>query len=268
MIWALMALACRQSMVSSAPVPDKVRPEYVNQVVGDYGRLLAKVVTRDGYVDYDALEADREPLDAYVALLGTDWPGRIGKDWHGRYLNAYNALTMFQVLERGRPDSVRDVDGWLPVDGAGFFFETAFRVNGEWLSLSEIEHERVRQLELDLRDHAALNCASMSCPPLRAELYEDRGPGLKRQLHQQMERWMNDDERGVRFEGDEVVFSPIFDWFKNDFHFFSAGLDPCAIAAQYTDGERRRRLEELSAKGCPRRYFEYDWSLNDASRRP
>ncbi|MEM6931364.1 MAG: DUF547 domain-containing protein [Myxococcota bacterium] len=259
----LLAVGCRQGLVSDVT-------EVPKSVIEDYDALLAEVVTPDGYVDYDALEADRGALDAYVAHIGQpgSWPGKIGKDWHGRYLNVYNALTLFQVLERGRPDSVLDVSSlWVPRAGAGFFFTTAFRVKGEWLSLSEIEHERVRQLELDLRDHAALNCASMSCPPLRAELYEPRGKRLRRQLDDQMRRWMQDPARGVRFDGDEVVFNPIFDWFANDFDFFSAGRDPCAIAAEYSDGEPKRRLEELSANGCPRRYFDYDWSLNDAARR-
>jgi len=257
----LLVAGCRQSMVSEAEPPLTVRR--------DYADLLAKVVTQEGYVDYDALEADREPLDAYVAWIADPraWPGRIGRDWHGRYLNVYNALTLFQVLERGRPASVLEPSGIIPEPGARFFVETAFRVNGEWLSLSEIEHERVRQLELDVRDHAALNCASMSCPPLRPDLYAERGRELQLQLTHQMERWMADDERGLRFEGDEVVFSPIFDWFSWDFYFFSGERNPCEVAAVFTDGDRQRRLQDLAARGCPHRHFEYDWSLNDAAQR-
>ncbi|MEN0066490.1 MAG: DUF547 domain-containing protein [Myxococcota bacterium] len=260
-LWlGLVALSgCRQGMRSTADVPPTVRE--------DYDSLLAKVVTPDGYVDYDALEADRGPLDAYIAFIGdpASWPGKSGRDWHGRFLNAYNALSMFQVLERDRPSSVQEPRGWLPRAGSRFFFETAFLVRGEWLSLSEIEHERVRQLELDLRDHAALNCASMSCPPLRNELYAVRGADLRNQLTDQMHRWMRDEARGVRIEDDVAVFNPIFDWFAGDFEFFSAGLDPCAIASQYSKGQRRDRLESLSADGCPHRFFEYDWALNDAS---
>lgn len=261
MIAWLLLVGCRQGLTADVAVP--------RTVVEDYDALIHKVVTEDGYVDYDALEADRGPLDAYVAHIAKEkaWPERIGRRWQARWLNAYNALVLFNVLEHDRPDSVLDVSGWIPKAGSGFFFETAFLVRGEWLSLSEIEHERVRQLDLDLRDHAALNCASMSCPPLRAELYGEGGENLRGQLDDQMQRWVADDERGLYFEGEEVVFNPIFDWFARDFEFFSAGLDPCAVAAQYAKGDRRQRLQDLSSRGCPRRFFEYDWSLNDAARR-
>lgn len=270
-IGLLLVPGCRSSLQSpTVDVPPTVRE--------DYDALLHRVVTADGLVDYDLLDERRHELDAYVAWIALPraWQAR-RPNWHGRYLNVYNALTLFQVLERGRPDSVLDPRGLLPAAGAKFFYETAFLVNGEWLSLSEIEHERVRQMELDLRDHAALNCASMSCPPLRNELYGQRGVVLRRQLADQMKRWMNDRKRGVRIEYDGpdgeaggngvAVFNPIFDWFANDFEFFSAGQDICQIAAHYATDDLRLDLGQLSEKGCPHRFFEYDWSLNDAGRR-
>lgn len=249
---------CRETMRSPAGW-DKGAPKA-------WEARLAEVVTDEGLVDYDALEADRAALDAYVAWLGDEqaWPGRLTRDWHAQYLNAYNALVLFQVLERGRPASVRDVQGLVPIPGYKFFHGTQFPLGADHLTLSEVEHERVRWKEMDYRDHAALNCASRSCPPLRPELYVARG--LKRQLDDQMSRWMSDPERGVRVEGGVAVFSPIFDWYARDFSFFSGGQDPCAIAADYVqDRALARQLTELSAAGCPRTYFEYDWSLNDGS---
>jgi hypothetical protein len=264
--WALVPLvlfavafaACREPMRSPA--------QWDKGAMRAWEVRLAEIVTEDGLVDYDALEADRSALDGYVAWLADErsWPGRLTRDWHAQYLNAYNALVMFQVLERGRPASVLDVGGIVPVPGYKFFAATQFALGADWLTLSEIEHERVRWKEMDYRDHSALNCASMSCPPLRNELY--RPPQLRQQLDDQMKRWMSDPERGVRVEGGRAVFSPIFEWFERDFHFFSGGKDPCTIAAEHTgDHELARQLRALSAEGCPRTYFEYDWSLNDAS---
>ncbi len=226
------------------------------------------MVTDDGYVDYDLLESERETLDKYVAWLATPgaWQGKTTKDWHARYLNVYNTLVLYQVVERGRPNSVLEPRRLLPIDGAAFFLETQFNLGGdEWLSLSEIEHERIRQKELDLRDHAAMNCASMSCPPLRSELY--RPASLQGQLDDQMSRWVMDDERGLRFEGDKVLFNPIFDWYARDFEFWTAGLDLCTIASQYASGRRQQRLVDLAAQGCPHAFFGYDWRLNDAADR-
>lgn len=255
-----LLLACRTTMVSGADPGENARREY--------GDLLAEVVTEDGYVDYDALEANRGPLDRYVAQLALDDNdvGKKAKHRHAYWLNAYNALVLYQVLERGRPDSVLDVNGWIPKAGSGFFLETQFDVGGNYLSLSEIEHERIRQMELDYRDHAAMNCASMSCPPLRNELYAT--PKLQGQLRDQMRRWIMDDERGVRIEGNTIVVSPIFEWFHRDFVFFSAGMNLCELAATYATDNKRRALDVMADSGeCTWRTFDYDWSLNDAAKR-
>lgn len=254
-----LAIACRTTMTSPADGEGDARQAY--------GELLAEVVTDDGYVDYDALESNREPLDRFVAWLARDEAhiGKKTKHRHAYWLNAYNALVLYQVLERGRPDSVHDVGGWLPKTGSGFFIETAFPVGGDVLSLSEIEHERVRMMELDYRDHAALNCASMSCPPLRNELYAT--PRLQAQLRDQMRRWVMDDERGVRIDGDTLVVNPIFEWFERDFVFMSAGMDTCELAATYAVDNKKRSLDRMIESGCKTTTFEYDWSLNDAARR-
>jgi len=231
-----------------------------------YNAMLEQVVTDDGLVDYDLLEANRHPLDRMVAWIGDEvsYKGKKAKHRHAYWLNAYNALVIFQVMERGRPASVLEPRGWIPKAGSAFFFETTFEVGGNRVSLSEIEHERVRHTELDFRDHAALNCASRSCPPLRDELY--RTEKLQSQLRDQMERWVADDERGVRVEDGVAVFNPIFSWYERDFIFTSAGMSICEIAATYSDGEKKEALEAVVAAGCPHRFFDYDWSLNDASR--
>ncbi len=244
--------------------PDVVPDETAQE---DWGATLREVVTAKGYVDYDRLEQRRDTLDAYVAWLADpiNWEGKLTRDWHARYLNAYNALVLYQVLERDRPASVQEPRRLIPMDGAAFFLETQFKLGHDWLSLSEIEHERVRQRELDYRDHAALNCASRSCPPMRNELYKARGDLLRLQLDQQMARWVMDNERGVHFEDDVVVFSPIFDWFAGDFQFLSAGLDLCTLTSQFARGKKRKRLEQAAVEGCKHRFGDYDWSLNHAS---
>jgi hypothetical protein len=231
----------------------------------EYASLLEEVVTDDGYVDYAKLEADRRPLDRYVAWLSGENPlrGKQTGDHHAFWLNAYNALALFEVLERGRPATVLDVKGWLPMLGAGFFRETQFKVEDDWLTLGEIQDERLRWMELDLRDQAAMTRASRSGPPMRKELYT-RGD-LERQLRDQMRRWLDDDDRGVRVEDDRAVFNPIFQWYARDFDFFSAGKDICEIASNYTSAKKSRELSDLSERGCPHAFFDYDWRLNDAT---
>ncbi len=235
-----------------------------SEAVEAWGNLLGQVVTDDGLVDYDRLAAQRAVLDRYLVHLSArsvlDKKGP--KIRHALWLNAYNALVLHSVLERGRPASVLDVEGLLPVPGVGFFVATQYEVGGELVSLWDIEHERLRLYYQDLRDHGALNCASRACPPLRPSLYTV--PGLGEQLDEQMRVWLNDPARGVWVDGDTAVFSALFDWYARDFEVWSAGRDPCSVAAEYADEPLASALAVLSAQGCPRRFMDYDWSLNQA----
>lgn len=248
---------CRQSMRPDGP-PPKTDP------TAAYEALLREVVSPEGYVDYDKLAENREALDQYVAWLAGPriWKRRGVGERHAPYLNAYNALTLYQVLERDQPDSVLDVRGLLPSRGSGFFVETQFKLGPDWLSLSEIAHERVRMAEMDPRSHAALGCAAMSCPPLRPQVYKYKADELQSQLRDQMAVWVADDRRGVRIERGEAVFNPIFSWHARDFEFWTAGQDLCTFTSKFAVGLKQVQLEELAAQGCPHRFFEFDWRLN------
>lgn len=257
MIFALW-WACR------APVgPDLDAP--LRDPSAEWGALLSSAVDGRGRVDYDALAADRSVLDRYVAWLGR--PGAVPVKQRGQtalWLNAYNAFVLWSALDAGRPASVRDVPSrWFGPPGAGFFVERAFALGRERVSLWDLEHERLRDRTQDYRVHAALNCASWSCPPLRAELYV--GERLDAQLADQMRGWVNDPERGVSLDGGEVVFSPLFDWYARDFLVWTQAPDLCAVAARHADASLAQALKERSAAGCPHRFSAYDWRLNDVS---
>lgn len=256
---ALVLLAgCKETLE-----PDVVAP--ASDPSFAWGALLADVVTDDGYVDYDQLELRRGTLDSYVAWLGN---GRLPHDSLARnayWINAYNALVLWTVLEEGRPPSVLDVapTRFFPGPrGVGFFVQRQFRFRPEKLSLSEIEDEKLRVQRQDIRLHAALNCASRSCPPLRNELYTQRR--LEWQLQDQMVHWVNDPERGVRVVDGQAEFSALFDWYAKDFRDWTAHDDLCTTAARFARGTMAVELRALSEQGCPHTFREYDWRLNDA----
>jgi hypothetical protein len=248
--------ACRPVLAPRVAAPSKDPSD-------DWEAVLRDVVTPDGWVDYAALEARREPLDRYVAWIGRS--RRIDRDSarHAFLLNAYDALVMYAVLEDGRPASTEDVEGWLPFPGSGFYVERAFLVDGQPLSLFELLQEQIRNRVLDYRDHAAIHGGRASDPPVRPELY--RAQGLGRQLDQQMARWIADDVRGVRVEEGEAVFSPVFDRYAWDFSFQTVGDDLCTTAARYALGGEKEALQALAGQGCPHRFAEPDPTLNDAA---
>ncbi len=256
-MWALAG--CRSALVPGVPAPTA-------DPSAEWQALLGRSLHDSGRVDYDLLRRERAALDAYVAWLGDDAGYPEGPAARFAYwLNAYNALVLFAVLEEGLdlgpapPRSVMSVRGWIPVDGAGFFIERVFRVGGGWYSLWDIEHLALRGRTLDYRLHAAISCASVSCPALSSRLYTVSN--LESQLDRQMRRWVRDPERGVRVEGDRVVLPALFDWFRRDFEFWSGGDDLCTVAAAFAAPDVAGVLRAASSAGCDPEFAPYDWSL-------
>jgi len=226
--------------------------------------ILAEHVARDGF-DYAALAADSAPLENYLATLQAVTPAEL-TSWsdEARYafwINAYNAYTIALIVENHPLDSIRDLDRLF---GAQSVFDEAFiplgalHGDGGPLSLNDIEHGLLRAELKDARVHAAVNCASVSCPPLRNEAFV--ASRLEEQLDGQMRAFIADRERN-RFLVPELraELSKIFDWFKADFE----------RDATSTRGYLMRYAPEsdkMFISNAKLGFAKYDWSLNEARR--
>lgn len=215
--------------------------------------LLAQAVDEQGLVDYALLKQERPTLEAYVHSLGQVTPLEPDQAF-ARGINAYNAFVLLGVLDQDIQGSVRDLSfGVFPAKGVAFFGGLRFQFQGSWVSLNKLETRGLRQSFDDPRVHAAINCASMGCPPLSPTLYS--GEDLDQQLDAAMQRFVA--ERN-RIEGDTAVFSSILDWFQEDF--VGPDGDPsglCLALAPYDPA-----YAALHEQGCPHRFEPYDWSLN------
>ncbi len=224
-----------------------------------------------GGVDYDAVRGDELELRRFVATLGTIGPRvtpeRFTTDVErlSYYVNAYNALVLLGVVDNWPIDTVHDVHGWLdPRAGFGFFYGLRFPLDGAEINLYDLENERIRGF-VDARIHAAINCASKSCPALMPFAFEPAQ--LDAQLDAVTRAFCSspvhvrvDDEAG------EIQLSAIFDWYKPDFEeharrlgrpatiedFILAFATP-AVAADLD----RARAAEFDVVFLP-----YDWGLN------
>ena len=69
----------------------------------------------------------------------------------------------------------------------------------------------------DPRAHAAVICASTSCPALRREPFS--AARLDAQLDDAMRSWMADPGKGLKLDraGNTIHLSKIYDWFEEDF---------------------------------------------------
>ena len=224
-----------------------------------WDRLLKKYVDDNGMVDYAGWKASRSDADAlkqYLAVLGrgdseasTTKQGKLAF-----WINAYNALTVYGILEVYPTSSIRNHTAKLV--GYNIWDDLLLTVAGKKYSLNTIEHKILRKLG-EPRIHFAIVCASIGCPRLRNEAYTPKK--LETQLADNTRDFFSRQRNlQVDLNRRQVRVSSILDWFGEDF-----GPTPqkaLARLAQYMPNDATGRLigrGEFSVE-----YLDYDWSLN------
>jgi len=175
------------------------------------------------------------------------------------WLNVYNLFAIDLVVRNYPVEGIRDIGAfWKPV-----WKHEAGTIDGKPYTLAQIEDEILRPLG-DPRIHAAMVCASRSCPSLSREPWD--ASQLDAQLDRAVRGWLADTRKGLRLEpeSNQLTLSRIFDWFEDDFRKqggvrgFVERYAPPAIQQSL-----RARGENLKLT-----YFLYDWRLNDANPIP
>lgn len=221
---------------------------------------------KDGLVDYKTLREEPKALDAYLAQLESTTPAHHERwtknERYAFWINAYNAYTIQLIRDEGPTKSIKKLGGLFSTPWEKKFIpleEFDPEKKGKKLMLDEIEHDILRPTFKDGRVHAAVNCASMGCPPLRAEAY--RGEDLDEQLDDQVAQWLADEDRNqVRPKDGRIRVSKIFDWFDEDF----GKSDPKVvrwIADHVADEELAKTLRAQAGK-LKIKYLDYDWGIN------
>ena len=235
--------------VTSETVPDHARwsdllKRYLNPAAGGVNRLDYAAVT----------QADRAALERYIADLEATDPRRLASaDALAYWINLYNAATVALVLDHHPVTSIRDIGAGLLEPGP--WDRPVATVLGRSLTLNDIEHGIIRPVWNEPRIHYAVNCAAIGCPDLAAEPYD--GARIEAQLAQAERRFVND-PRGVRREGDALVLSSIWLWYRDDFAADEAGL------LAYLRGIASGRAAEALAAPTGIVRHAYDWRLNGA----
>jgi hypothetical protein len=227
-----------------------------------YQSLIAKYAVADGDgVDYAAWQASAEDMaamDDFIRLIGhvspTSHPELFPSQDRAKsyWINAYNALVLDAVLDHWPLDSVRDVTVSLSsriLPGKGFFYDQDVVVGGEVTNLKKLEEHVLESLD-DPRLHFALNCASESCPVLRASDWSDA------ELDQAARDFVNNIEN-VEVADGRLVLSRIFKWYKKDFP-----RDIASYLKNYAGPGLEAQLAVAIAEDYPVTYRDYDWSLN------
>ena len=228
-----------------------------------WSKILSTHVVGDGFA-YGRLAKAPDALYAYLDELHGVAPDELAswtKDQRFAFwINAYNAHTIQKVIENYPLKSIRKLDksfglntvfdqAWIPMN--------AFHPKGKDkpISLNHIEHDILRANFPDARLHAAINCASESCPPLRNEAFV--AARLDEQLQEQMEGFVRDASRNaLDREKNTLRLSEIFKWFKGDFERDAGSVREYLVRfAPEADAEFLRNAKL--------RYLDYSWKLND-----
>lgn len=226
--------------------------------------LVRKYAIDDGdKVDYAAWKKSPEDLarlDRQVDLIA-----RVSPDSHPElfptseaqrsyWINTYNTLVLHAVLDYWPLQSVRDVKISFTsrlVPGKGFFYDRKVVVGGKQTSLYKFEKQVLRN-QKDPRLHFALNCASDSCPVLRASDWSDA------QLDAAAQDFIND-RANVSMDDDTLTLSSIFKWYKKEFP-----DDIYGYLQLYAESGLGQQLQTAKDYNYRIRYRPYDWSLNDS----
>lgn len=127
-------------------------------------------------------------------------------------------------------------------------------IQGQKISLDDIEHRILRPLWKDNRVHYAVNCASMGCPNLQLEAYTPEN--MEALLEKGAREYVNQ-PRGVQPEGDRLLLSSIYDWFQTDFGDSEESVS--GHLQRYANPELATRLKEFGGKIS----YDYDWRINE-----
>ncbi len=200
-------------------------------------------------------EADKRALDRYVGGLTQTPISRFNRAQQLAYwVNLYNALTVKVVLAHYPVDSIRDID-----ISPGFFADGPWdrklvKIEGEAVSLNDIEHRILRPIWRDPRIHYAVNCASIGCPNLQATAFTAANSDS---LLEAAAREYVNSPRGTLIDGESLTVSKIYAWFQEDFG--NSDRNVIKHLARYAKPDLAmalRRITEISG-------YQYDWSLND-----
>lgn len=209
-------------------------------------------INRFAYGSVDA--ADRDALRGYLAAGSAMPVGRLTRrEQMAFWINLYNAVTVQCILDHFPVGSIRDIDISPGLFANGPWGAKLITVEGEPLSLDDIEHRILRPIWRDPRIHYGVNCAALGCPNLLAEPFA--AGAMDRMLDEAALAFVNH-PRGVRLAGNRLEVSSIYVWFEEDFGGSDEGvirhLKAYAGPDLAMELEKRRRIDG----------HDYDWSLN------
>lgn len=214
-----------------------------------WASVLSRSVDDTGKIDFVGISKDRADLDTFVAWVASTSPATAPNAFPNKeaklayYVNAYNALAMYNVLASGMPKDLNAVK-------VRFFYSSKLMIGGQEMSLYDLENKVVRPMG-DPRVHFALNCMVRGCPRLPREPF--RADQLDMELEACAQYFLNE-SRNVQVDADKqtVRFSQILQFYTEDF------LKKAPSLIAYANRYREAKIPETYKV----EFIPYDWTLN------
>lgn len=224
-----------------------------NSLLGKYVRVEPAGINRFNYSGISG--DDRRALDAYLQQMQEVVVSQLNRgEQKAFWINLYNALTVKVILDHYPVGSIMDVDISPGFFSNGPWGAKLIRLEGEKLSLNDIEHRILRPIFKDNRVHYALNCASLGCPNLQPVAFTVKNmDGL---LSDGAIAYINH-PRGAQLRSGKLRVSSIYKWFQADF----GGNEKQVVAhlLLYAKGDLLDEIQTYQG----RLKFDYDWNLNE-----
>lgn len=215
-----------------------------NNLLHDYVHARNKAGIKVNLVDYDAWAKDARHVQAMKELTAIDVSMLSPQALKVFWINAYNLLTIDLIVKNSNVKSIKDLGTLLQNPWKAHSWQIA----GKTYTLDQIEHEILRKMH-DPRIHMAIVCASLSCPDLRNEVYQEKT--LDSQLNDQAQKFLSNPTKGLSGNSSGLTLSPIFKWFAEDF----GGEKGVPIFI-------KKYKFDVSESTVIKDYFDYDWNLN------
>ena len=260
----LMALSLAALAAPKAELWERWAQSSQNKVAIDHGAwndFLARNVKpgKDGIarIAYGKVAAaDRKALNAYVEKMQAVAIRKFSRPEQRAYwTNLYNALTVKVVLDHYPVASIMKINISPGLFTKGPWKKKLLAIDGEKVSLDDIEHRILRPIWKDPRTHYAVNCASLGCPNLPAQAFTSAN--MEELLEAGARAYVNH-PRGARVEKGHLTVSSIYDWFQTDFGGSDAGV--IEHLKKYAEPALAKQLAGVKRIDDD----DYDWSLNDA----
>ncbi len=196
------------------PVPEVAMQKTISakDAVALWNGVLDKYVSEQGYVDFQSLALGKSNLESYISYVAatpfTAFPE--GAPRLAYLINSYNALSMYNVIDLGIPESNASL-----LARYNFFIRRKFMIGGESMSLYDFENKVIRAIG-DSRVHWALNCSAVSCPTLPRKAFT--AANLFAELDAETRKFFSQSRNfRVDHEKREAWVTEIFTLFPEDF---------------------------------------------------